>query len=511
MIELLFKKNKHSKEVIFILRFDCKRAILFIVIATLASIFFIVSASASVTLLSSDTNELTDGIYNIINSSTGEYLDVYDTKYDENGRLYLTKRSQKSGQDFLIKRQDDGTYIITPQSEKGLYTLSYESDIMEGEFISKEISVSNQSKFSIIKTENESDLYQIKPACMTDNQLSLTVTSTQGKYNYTLAGLSVENESAEQKWQFVKVSSEILDISSGYINVGVGKTSTLYAKLTPSHLTGNLKWESEDPSIATVDKNGSVYGVAQGQTVVTVYCGDKSASAIVKVTDKTAYTWYSQHNITSGGWYANSLSDVYFTAGASKPFFVSGYRSNNDWMDAGCKLSCEAMVLHNLGATMENGYDIRTGKAGTLEADPFTVALANIGATEKNSQTKRFSGNPVVINNNMVTARFTVDGKAIAKTEYTGNSLKHIKELLEQHPEGVIVGMFNSARNSHHYFVFTECLNPDDPNGNYEFRVCDSAATDPKYGDNVPFRECTSYKTYRYSSIFSYSVYNIAE
>ena len=113
----------------------------------------------------------------------------------------------------------------------------------------------------------------------------------------------------------------------------------------------------------------------------------------------------------------------------------------------------------------------------------------------------------------MINSRFTVDGKAVSTTKYTGGSLKHIKELLEKHPEGVIVGMYNKSIDSTHYLVFTECLNPNDPKGNYEFRVCDSASSDPKKGDNVPFKDSLSYKSqgYRYSCIFEYSVYNVAK
>ena len=481
----------------------------------MVSVFFIFTASASVSLFSSasDPNELTDGVYNIVNVSTGQYLDVYDVKHDPNGSLYLYKKTNATGQDFLIRRQDDGTYLISPQSEKGLYSLCYESDIMEGEFISKTTSISNQNRFSIVQTENDPSLYNIKPACMTDDKLALTVTTAKGKYNYVLAGLALQNESAEQQWKFVKVSSATLNISGGYVDVKGGKVHDMYAKLTPSHLTGNLTWESSNPEIAAVDSDGRVYGVSEGQTTVTVTCGTKSASAIINVSARTAYTWYSQHNMYSGGWFASDLKNLYITTsgGAKKQFFISGYRTGDDWMDEGCKLCSEAMVLHNLGATMAKGYDMRSGKENNLEADPFTVALANSGLSGKSIASARAYLNPVLVSNGMITSRFTVNGKALVKKDYSGNNLKKIKELLDQHPEGVIVGMYNSVQDSTHYFVFTECLNPDAPKGNYEFRVCDSASSDPKTGDNVPFKQCLSAKTYNYSCIFGYSVYEIVE
>lgn len=482
----------------------------------MVSIFFIISAQASVSLFSSalDPNELTDGVYNIVNLGTGQYLDVYDKKYDENGRAYLYKQTKKNGQDFLLKRQDDGTYVISPQSENGIYSLSYELDIMEGEFVSKKEIESNLSKFSLVQSKEDPAIYTIKPACMSDDKLCLTISKAKGKFDYTLAGLALETGSPEQQWKFVKVTSETVQVSTGYFDVKLGGSYDLYAKITPQHLIGNLTYESSNPEIAEVDETGRVYGISAGQATITVSCGPKTVSATANVSPYTAYTWYSQHNMYSGGWYASAIKDLKLSVGgASKLFFANGYQTSPDWIDRGCKLCSEAMVLHNLGAVLEKGFDMRTGLENNLEADPFTVALANMGVDGKNLQNRKVSMDPVIIRPSMINSRFTVDGKAVSTTKYTGGSLKHIKELLEKHPEGVIVGMYNKGIDSTHYLVFTECLNPNDPKGNYEFRVCDSASSDPKKGDNVPFKDSLSYKSqgYRYSCIFEYSVYNVAK
>ncbi len=492
---------------------------MFIVIAILVSCFFIISASASVRLFSSaiDPNELTDGIYNIINRETGQYLDVYSMANDPSGKAYVSHKTGQAGQNFLIERHDDGTYIIYPQNENGIYSLSYEFDIMESEFISKKNAVNNQSKFNILpisENKNKTGYYKIKTACMNDSMLCLDISQTIGKFNYPLAGLAVENNSYSQQWEFVKVSSETLSILGGYVDVRMGSTHHIFAKLTPEYLIGNMVWESSNPEIATVDSRGVVYGVSEGTATITVSCGKLTASTLVRVTALDAFTWYSQHNALTGGWAGESLNTVYMTtyAGERKAFFINGYRTGDDWMDQGCKLCSEAMILHNLGAKLTIGYDLRTNKTGNLDADPYTVALANSGATGLNLDTTRVINAPNYINNRLINARFTVDEKAISTQTFNGNNLKHIKTLLESHPEGVLVGMYNSARDTTHYVVFTECLNPNDPKGNYEFRICDSAASIPELGDNVPFKESISYKSlgYYYWSIFEYSVYNIA-
>lgn len=502
-----------------ILRSNYKKLFLILIIATLASILFVFSISASVRLLSSkpEPNEITDGVYNIVNKKTGQYVDVFDIAYDPQGKAYLSNKTGQSGQNFLITRQDDGTYYMSPQSEGEAYSLSYEFDIMESEYVSKKNTISGFSKFNIVSVDSgnpECKFFNIKPAGMSDNKLTLDISSGKGQFGYSLVGLALENDSDSQCWEFVKVSSETLSIHGGYVNVRQGGTHNIYAQITPKNLIGNMVWESSDPEIASVDDKGIVYGVSEGTATITVTCGNKTASTTVKVTDLVAFTWYSQHNALTGGWYAENMKDVIFNYGGErKALFVHGYETAPDWMDMGCKLCCEAMVLHNMGATLTNGYDFRTNETDDLIADPYTVALANTGASGVNVSGSYAINNPIMVNNTLISPRFTVEGKAVSTQTFHGANLRHIKELLETHPEGVIVGLINVPKDTTHFVVFTECLNPDDPYGNYEFRVCDSAASIPTLGDNVPFKESISYRSlgYGYGSIFIYSVYNVAE
>lgn len=507
---------------ICILRTNLKRLILFTVVSALCICTMIISASAfSIRLFSAavNPNELTDGIYNIVNRATGQYLDVYDVKYEPSGKAYLAGKSGQSGQNFEVKRRDDGTYLIYPQSENGIYALSYASDVMESEFVTKRTDVTPLCTFEIepvYEGKTRTDYYKIKPANMTDDKLVLGVSGINGSFNFPLPGFAFDNGSTDKQWQLIKVSNESLKVHGKYVNVRMGGSHTVIATLSSDNkLIGNMTWESSNPEIATVDSRGVVYGVSEGTATITVTCGSYTDYTVVKVTDLPAFTWYSQHNAIDGGWAAESMNDIYFHtyAGKRKPFFVNGYKTADDWMDMGCKLCSEAMVLHNMGALLTTGYDQRSGESDGLPADPFTVGIANAGVTGENLNVTRVVNNPVLVNHYLINPRFNVDGNAIITKEFYGNNLKHIKELVEAHPEGVVVGMKNTARNTTHYVVFTEVLNPDDPHGNYEFRVCDSAASTPDLGDNVPFKESISYKNlgYGYWSIFEYSVYEIVQ
>ena len=59
-----------------------------------------------------------------------------------------------------------------------------------------------------------------------------------------------------------------------------------------------------------------------------------------------------------------------------------------------------------------------------------------------------------------------------------------LKNLLAEHPEGVVVQVSRGSKN--HYLVFAECINPDEKvNSKLQFIVCDSAAYLPANGDFV--------------------------
>jgi len=65
--------------------------------------------------------------------------------------------------------------------------------------------------------------------------------------------------------------------------VAVGKTVTLNATLKPAGSVGTVTWTSSDESIATVDENGVVTGVALGTATITANVNGFSATCEVKV------------------------------------------------------------------------------------------------------------------------------------------------------------------------------------------------------------------------------------
>ena len=87
----------------------------------------------------------------------------------------------------------------------------------------------------------------------------------------------------------VAVESVSLDKTEATIKVDA--TLTLTAKVLPENATNkDVKWSSNEETVATVDNNGKVTGIAEGEAIITVKTvdGEKTAECKVKVEAKTA-------------------------------------------------------------------------------------------------------------------------------------------------------------------------------------------------------------------------------
>ncbi|WP_238915251.1 Ig-like domain-containing protein [Clostridium sp. YIM B02555] len=113
------------------------------------------------------------------------------------------------------------------------------------------------------------------------------------------------NASETTHYEYKYITSLNLDKSS--LNLNTGDTQNLVATTTPAGM--QVAWTSSDPSIATVDSNGNVTGVKEGQATITAKTvqGNLSATCIVTVIEKsvqlvnTAYAKGDNTNISSGG------------------------------------------------------------------------------------------------------------------------------------------------------------------------------------------------------------------
>ncbi len=465
---------------------------------------------------------LREMVCRIKNASTGLYLDSYKYTLKTDGKSYLEKYTESSmGQVFHLSPCDDGTYMIIPQNDNGEYTYSYSLTKASDNKVHKTklSSAGANAKFDIV--EHNSNSFIIAPANSLDSSAVLTQSETVTKYKDYYTELQPLTEDKEnQLWIIEPIKTEKLSVIFTNTKVRLYTTGTFYARKLPYNVfTDDIVWKSSNDEVLMVGEDGSWCALSLGTVKVTASVEGLSKSFNVTVTDKDAFTWYSQNNMYTSDWDATQLLSLSFTNnGVKKKFAIDAKEpgANYAWIDEGCGNCSVAMVLNNMGAVKTKGYDFRSGQTGNLVADPYTVALANTGNEGPDSANKVLSRDPIYMRWDYVARQFSIDGKALTyKRIYTGSqsyALKTIRSLLEEHPEGVIVQVERGSNN--HYLVFTECINPDEKyTSKLKFMVCDSAAYDPENGDYVPFEMSTSYlvEAYRYANIRSVGYFTFAE
>ncbi len=81
------------------------------------------------------------------------------------------------------------------------------------------------------------------------------------------------------------VEATSIELSATTMQINIGEQSSISAKVLPDNTTDKtVTWSSSDPSVATVDDNGTVTGVAEGTTSIIATCGSVTATCILTVT-----------------------------------------------------------------------------------------------------------------------------------------------------------------------------------------------------------------------------------
>lgn len=97
------------------------------------------------------------------------------------------------------------------------------------------------------------------------------------------------DESVDYLFHKTAVTGVTLDKES--IILSVGKNQTLVATVTPENATDkSVTWSSSNTSVATVDQNGKVTALAEGEATITATTKDKGFKATCKVTAKVVFT-----------------------------------------------------------------------------------------------------------------------------------------------------------------------------------------------------------------------------
>lgn len=265
--------------------------------------------------------------------------------------------------------------------------------------------------------------------------------------------------------------------ATGYIDIQLGVSATANYDIVLYNSNGNV--------LATSNTNGNGYGESIRYYVsinnvyyIKVYPHSTTSSysgaynLYVSYPYSTTNTWYPQINAvatdTYTRWNTYKLDNLYYNNGTSKPFMIND--STNDYMYQGCAIASVAMVLHNLNAkTVDTIVDFRTGFKGHAFADPFTVAMANISATDSPEYTNsryNYNTSQSVIAINSWAGIASKFGKT-ANTSHTATWTNAVS-LVSSYPQGVIVKFRKYITDSKgntvekpHYVVLTKASNTE--------------------------------------------------
>lgn len=110
---------------------------------------------------------------------------------------------------------------------------------------------------------------------------------------YGVAGTRAESYAGEIGAAFVAIDKETtaLSLNRSTLILNKGESFRLIPEVTPFDFTGEVKWETSDKSVATVDAFGLVKAVKNGSATITFTAGNRSVSCVVSVEAHThSYT-----------------------------------------------------------------------------------------------------------------------------------------------------------------------------------------------------------------------------
>lgn len=152
----------------------------------------------------------------------------------------------------------------------------------------------------------------------------------------------------------VTVNSITLSITD-FTLFRAGEQWTIVATLSPAGSEAEVKWISEDPSVATVDENGTVTAVKGGTTTVSATAGGKIAECIVRVSSSVTGSDSGEGQETTAGTSKLSHTDVTIDSASGERF---------------------TLTVKNAPAGAEVSYEVDKPEVATVDASGHVQAVA---------------------------------------------------------------------------------------------------------------------------------------
>lgn len=178
-----------------------------------------------------------------------------------------------------------------------------------------------------------------------------------------------------------------IEFTAGKVEVGVGKTTTLEIAFTPTYAANkNVTFSSSNTSIATVASDGTVTGVADGETTITATSEEGSFTATCVVAVSSSFTSGLYYNL---GWdlYRDgtnlNIFAPYGNAMDTEGNIYYGHETGEAYKLALSKNGVDYMEVSTKGIE----YGIMSAAGGGYYFMPYTYTY------ERNAAVRRYSDN----------------------------------------------------------------------------------------------------------------------
>jgi putative cell wall-binding protein len=184
--------------------------------------------------------------------------------------------------------------------ENQIYTENLGS-LKSGE--SKDVTVTVPASNMVLENENDGTVFF----------LSASTDSTEFEYGNNQSMILFDADEVQY-----------VTLKNAGISIRPGDTYSLSATVTPAESLADVRWISNNLDVATVDANGKVTALAEGDAVITATAGTKSAHCVVTVKSDASSLVWNRYGGDTRYETAAMIARQAFPDGASEVLLVSG-------------------------------------------------------------------------------------------------------------------------------------------------------------------------------------------
>ncbi|MBR5559268.1 MAG: Ig-like domain-containing protein [Oscillospiraceae bacterium] len=211
-------------------------------------------------------------------------------KVDSNGKVTAVKEGEAviiAAMEAYPEKTATCKVIVTkeliPVTQISLNKTSVTLEVGAAETLTAAVTPDNATDKTVKWTSSNTSIATVdssgKVTAVKEGQATITATANDGSGIKATCGVTVAA---------AKVAVESVALSDSALELKAGETKTLTATVKPDNAADKtVTWSSSDKSVATVDNNGKVTAVKEGQATITATANDgsgKSASCTVTVT-----------------------------------------------------------------------------------------------------------------------------------------------------------------------------------------------------------------------------------